>query len=70
MCSNGRFVVCGGMGGDIILKDFCIMKIEYIIDVYLGMDIIFYVFCYFVFFLFLKVFVVGGCELVFLLWGV
>nr|XP_024386798.1 PAN2-PAN3 deadenylation complex catalytic subunit Pan2-like isoform X3 [Physcomitrium patens] len=36
MRSNGRLVACGGMGGDIILKDFRTMKTEHTIDAHPG----------------------------------
>lgn len=62
MRSNGRLVACGGMGGDIILKDFRTMKTEHTIDAHPGMDITSYASCHFAFFLFSKVLVVGGCE--------
>lgn len=39
MRSNGRLFACGGMGGDIILKDFRTMKTEHTIDAHPGMNI-------------------------------
>ncbi|KAG0613820.1 hypothetical protein M758_6G131500 [Ceratodon purpureus] len=36
MRSNGRLVACGGVGGDIILKDFRTMKTEHTIDAHPG----------------------------------
>jgi hypothetical protein len=39
MRSNGRLVACGGMGGDIVLKDFRTMKTEHTIDAHQGISI-------------------------------
>ena len=39
MRSNGRLVACGGIGGDIVLKDFRTMKTEHTIDAHQGISI-------------------------------